>query len=374
MNRAEEFTGTTPVPAGRGFSETKLSRWMEQHVTGFAGPLRVEQFKGGQSNPTYWLRTPERDYVLRRKPSGPLLKGAHAVDREAKILQALERVAFPVPHVFAVCTDDDVIGTWFYVMAFIRGRIFWDASFPGVAHAERSEYFDAMNRTLAQLHCVDFATIGLTAYGASGGYIERQIARWSRQYEGDIASAGRDTNMDRLVEWLPAHVPATEEVSIVHGDFRVDNLIFHPTRPQIVAVLDWELSTIGHPLADFTYHLMMYRIGSGVVPGLAGADLRALNIPSESEYITAYCARTGRVAMPNVDYYVAFNMFRLAAIFHGIRGRLSRGTASSARAQDYAQEVAPMARLAWEQVERIDEARTGREQESAAPIGNGNSR
>lgn len=340
--------GTTAVRDAYRFDEAALARWMQAHVEGYQGPLRVEQFKGGQSNPTYKLITPQRSYVLRRKPPGELLKGAHAVEREARVLQALSSADFPVARVHGLCTDDAVIGTWFFVMEMVEGRIFWDARFPGVSRETRPLYFDAMNQTLAQLHRVDYAAIGLADYGKSGNYFARQIARWSQQYLADT-DAGRDAGMDRLIEWLPANIPAgDDEASLVHGDFRCDNMIFHPSEPRVLAVLDWELSTLGHPLADFAYHAMMYRMPPDIVAGLGTADLAALNIPSESDYVAAYCARTGRSTMPAYDFYVAFNFFRLAAIFHGIKGRVARGTAASEHARERARSFPRLVQLGCE--------------------------
>ncbi len=329
----DENSGTTQVRPGFAFDESALARWMGEHVAGFAGPLRVEQFKGGQSNPTYKLITPGHDYVLRRKPPGQLLKGAHAVEREAKVLIGLEKADFPVAHVHALCTDDAVIGTWFYIMDMVEGRVFWDATIPEVSAAERPAYFDAMNATMAALHNVDYEAVGLGDFGRPGNYFERQINRWSKQYADD-EEAGRNPDMDRVIAWLRDNIPEGDETAIVHGDCRIDNMIFHPTEPRIVAVLDWELSTLGHPLADFAYNTMMYQMPPHIVAGLGGADLAALNIPSEEDYIAAYCARTGRTSIPDYRFYVAFNFFRLAAIFHGIKGRVIRGTAASAQAKD----------------------------------------
>jgi aminoglycoside phosphotransferase (APT) family kinase protein len=342
--------GTTAVRDAYRFDEAALARWMAENVGNFSGPLTVEQFKGGQSNPTYKLVTPSRSYVMRRKPPGQILKGAHAVEREAQVLSALGGTGFPVPHVHGLCTDDSVLGSWFYVMDMVEGRIFWDATFPGVSREERPAYFDAMNATIAKLHMVDHQAIGLGEYGKAGNYFARQISRWSRQYLED-ADAGRNPDMDALVEWLPAAIPDGDETTIVHGDFRCDNMIFHPTEPRVLAVLDWELSTLGHPLADFAYHAMMYRMPPDIVAGLAGADLAALNIPSQEEYVAAYCARTGRDGIENWPYYVAFNFFRLAAIFHGIKGRVIRGTAASAHARERAEALPRLARLAREAME-----------------------
>jgi aminoglycoside phosphotransferase (APT) family kinase protein len=325
-----------------------LHPWMINKVAGYSGPLTVERFSGGQSNPTYKLITPLHHYVLRRKPSGPLIPGAHAVEREAKVLAALGSVDFPVPRLYALCTDEKVIGTHFYVMEMVEGRIFWNATLPDVSHVQRPLYFEAMNATLARLHLIDPVAIGLSDYGRPGNYFERQISRWSTQYLSDT-DAGRNIYIDRLIEWLRVHIPAGEETSIIHGDFRVDNMIFHPVEPRIIAVLDWELSTLGHPLADFAYHTMMYRMPSHIVAGLAGTDLAKLNIPSEHEYLRRYCRRTNRTTIPGYDFYVAFNFFRLAAIFHGIKGRVIRGTASSAEASQRVKVFPELAELAWAQ-------------------------
>ena len=343
---AEANSGTTPVRDAYRFDEAALAIWMAANVEGYSGPLTVAQFKGGQSNPTYKLSTPRRSYVLRRKPPGQIVNGAHAVEREARVLQAVAKAGFPVAHIHALCTDQTIIGTWFYVMEYVEGRIFWDATFASVDLAERSQYFEAMNRTIAELHRLDFQSIGLEDYGKPGSYFARQIARWSRQYLEDV-DAGRDRYMDELVEWLPNNIPESDEAALVHGDFRCDNLIFHPTEPRVLAVLDWELSTIGHPLADFAYHAMMYRMPPWIVAGLAGADLVSLSIPSEAEYISAYCRATGREGIPDYEFYIAFNFFRLAAIFHGIKRRVIRGTAASAHAKARAERFPELAKLAW---------------------------
>ena len=347
-DRSAQNSGTTEVRSAHRFDEARLEAWLAEHVEGFGGPLRVEQFRGGQSNPTYKLLTPRRSYVLRRKPPGPLLPGAHAVDREYRVITALGAQGFPVARTYTLCLDDEVIGTPFYVMDMVEGRIFWDPAFAELPAADRPAYFDAMNATIAALHRIDPDEAGLSDYGKPGNYFARQIARWSKQYEQDV-EAGRVAAMDRLVEWLPANVPPDEpSPRIIHGDFRCDNMIFHAERAEVLAVIDWELSTLGHPLADFSYHLMMYRMPDA----LAGRDLAALNIPSEEEYVAAYCRRTGRDGIPDLDFFMAFNLFRLAGIVHGIKGRVARGTAASAHAAEMAQRLEPLADLAWAQAVR----------------------
>ena len=351
MDRTEANSGTREVSERLRFDEAALADWMEGNVAGFRGPLSVQQFKGGQSNPTYRLDSPSGSYVLRRKPPGKLLPGAHAVDREYRVLAALGTAAFPVPRVHGLCEDEAIIGTPFYVMDMVEGRIVWEAQFPGMSKEERAAHFDAMNATIAQLHSFDPQTIGLGDYGRAGGFVERQVARWSKQYEGDV-EAGRVPAMDRLVVWLRDNLPDDSGDSrVVHGDFRCDNMIFAAEAPRVAAVLDWELSTLGDPAADFVYHLMMYRMPAGMFTGLAGLDLEELGIPTEQEYIEAYCRRTGRDGLPHVDYLAVFVMFRLAAICHGIRGRLARGSASSAHAEATAAVTDPLAELAWKQAE-----------------------
>ncbi|HSW15579.1 MAG TPA: phosphotransferase [Ramlibacter sp.] len=350
---SNDFAGTVPVREQHRIDEAALARWMEANVSGYAGPLQVDQFKGGQSNPTYRLRTPGAQYVLRRKPPGVLLKGAHAVEREARVMAALGQVGFPAPRIHGLCTDDSVIGSWFFVMDLVEGRIFWDASFSTLPKDERAATMDAMNATLAALHRIDPAAIGLGDYGRAGGYVARQVARWSQQYLADEL-AGRDPAMDKLVEWLPKHLPAADETAITHGDFRADNMIFHPSEPRVLAVLDWELSTLGDPLADFAYNAMMFRMPPDILGGIAGLDLQAAGLPDEAAYVAAYCRRTGRDSIPDLDYYIAFNMFRFAAILHGIKGRAARGTAASADAQLMGERFARVARIAWEQASRVN--------------------
>jgi aminoglycoside phosphotransferase (APT) family kinase protein len=352
MDRNAQNSGSGAVREAHRFDVAALEGWMRGHVEGYAGPLTVEQFKGGQSNPTYKLVTPGRSYVLRRKPPGKLLPGAHAVDREYRVISALGRQGFPVARAFALCLDESVIGTAFYVMEMVEGRIFWDAAFSEVGRDARPLYFDAMNATIARLHLIDPDAAGLGDYGKPGNYFARQIARWSQQYEGDV-EAGRVPAMDRLVEWLPGNIPPDEpQARIIHGDFRCDNMVFHPSEPKVLAVLDWELSTLGHPLADFSYHLMMYRMPDA----LAGADLDALNIPGEADYVAAYCRRTGRDGIADLDFYMAFNLFRLAGILHGIKGRIARGTAASAHAAEMVKRLEPLADLAWAQAKKAGAA------------------
>jgi aminoglycoside phosphotransferase (APT) family kinase protein len=339
--------------AGFAIDEGRLERYLRGAMPGFEGPVRIEKFAGGQSNPTYRLETPARRYVLRRKPPGPLLASAHAVDREFRVQQALGRVpGFPVAPVHVYCDDPEVIGTPFYVMDLVEGRVFWDATLPEVPRGERRRYYESMVGAIAALHSVDYVALGLADFGKPGDYFSRQISRWSRQYLED-GDAGRVAAMDRLIEWLPRHIPPGQDASIVHGDYRCDNIIFHPTEPRVLAVLDWELSTIGHPLADFGYHLLAWRMPPLGVTGMLGQDLEALGIPGEAEYVAMYCERTGRAGIPGLDFYAAFNMFRLAAIFHGIRGRMLRGNAVSARAREYAAAVEQVAELGWLQAEKM---------------------
>lgn len=351
MDRTEANTGTRAVSDHLRFDVAALERWMANNVAGFAGSLSVSQFKGGQSNPTYRLDSPSgRSFVLRRKPPGKLLPGAHAVDREARVMSALGQQGFPVPPVHGLCEDESVIGTPFFVMDMVEGRIVWEASFPGMTSADRAAHFDAMNETIARLHSYDPQSIGLGDYGRASGFVERQVARWSKQYETDI-EAGREPAMDRLVAWLKDNLPPDSgDARIVHGDYRCDNMIFAQTEARVAAVLDWELSTLGDPAADFVYHLMMYRMPAGMFTGLNGLDLAELGIPSEQQYVEDYCRRTGRSDLPHLDYLIVFVIFRLAAICHGIRGRLARGSASSAHAEATAALTEPLANLALAQL------------------------
>ena len=344
---------TVEVRPGMGFDVARLEAYLAAEVGGFHGPLSVRQFGGGQSNPTYLLGTPDRRYVLRRKPPGPLLASAHAVDREYRVITALgAHTSVPVARTFALCTDDAVIGSWFYVMEHVAGRVYWDPTLPELPRAARCSHYEAMVGALASLHRVDPVAVGLADYGRAGGYLPRQIARWARQYHEDEA-AGRIDAMDRVIDWLQEHLPAAEPpAAIVHGDYRLDNLVFDAAGPSVLAILDWELSTLGDPLADFAYHLVSWRMPSLSLPGLAGRDLVTLGIPTEDESVATYCRLTGRDGLPDLDFYLAFSLFRLAGIFHGIRGRVLRGTAVSARARDYAALTEAMAELAWAQARR----------------------
>lgn len=344
--------GVTSVREAHRFDEGRLERWMEDNVDGHIGPIIVRQYRGGQSNPTYLVTTPVRSFVLRRQPPGPLVQGAHAVDREAMVQSALVDTRVPVARIHAICLDAEVIGTIFYLMEVVNGRIFWDASFPEVGVSTRPEYFRAMNSTIADLHALDPASIGLEGFGRPTGYVERQIRRLSAQYVADTA-AGRDPNMDRMIAWLEHARPRTEgRAAIVHGDFRCDNLVFHPTEPRVAAVLDWELATLGHPLADFAYHAMMFRMPSHIVAGLAGVDLAMLNVPSEADYLAMYAERAGVVDTTDYDFFMAFSFFRIAAIFHGIKGRLARGTAASPEAAERVKAFPELTELAWAQARR----------------------
>ncbi|PPE70867.1 phosphotransferase family protein [Caldimonas thermodepolymerans] len=357
----EDYTGTRPVSAQHAVDVQALTAYLEQHLDGFAGPLSIELFKGGQSNPTYKLTTPQRQYVMRAKP-GPvskLLPSAHAIEREFRVMQALHGSDVPVARMHLLCEDESVIGRAFYVMEFVEGRVLWDQSLPGMTRDERAAIYDEMNRVIAALHSVDFAARGLADYGKPGNYFERQIARWTRQYQASITEPIEA--MDRLIEWLPAHIPASarddQQVSVVHGDFRLDNLIFHPTEPRVLAVLDWELSTLGHPLADFSYHCMAWHIPPGTFRGIGGLDIQALGIPDEREYVRRYCERTGRgdpdAVMADWDFYLAYNLFRLAGILQGIAKRVVDGTASSAQAKQAGAGARPLAEMAWRYAQRM---------------------
>jgi len=356
LSQFDHFIGTRPVSDKHAFDIAALTAWLESNLEGFAGPLTVEMFKGGQSNPTYKLVTPQRSYVMRAKP-GPvvrLLPSAHAIEREFAVMRGLHGTGVPVPRMHCLCEDESVIGRAFYVMEFMQGRVLWDQALPGMAPAERSAIYDEMNRVISALHTVKFAERGLAGYGKPGNYFDRQIGRWSKQY---IASVTQPIpEMDKLIEWLPAHIPAgardENKVSIVHGDYRLDNLMFHAHEPRVIAVLDWELSTLGHPLADFSYHCMSWHIPHGSFRGIGGLDHAALGIPAEDEYMRRYCDRTGLATVDGLkadwNFYMAYNLFRIAAILQGIAKRVQDGTASSAQAASSGASARPMAELAWQ--------------------------
>jgi aminoglycoside phosphotransferase (APT) family kinase protein len=351
----DQFTGTRAVASSHAFDTAALQAWLELQLPGFVGPLSVEQFKGGQSNPTYKLLTPGCAYVMRSKP-GPaakLLSSAHAIEREFRVMQALAGTDVPVARMHLLCEDESIIGRAFYVMEFMDGRVLWDQALPDMAAAERGAIYDEMNRVIAALHSVDINAAGLADYGKPGNYFDRQIGRWSKQYLASVTESIGE--MDRLLAWLPAHIPPGArdhaQVAVVHGDFRLDNLVFHRTEPRIIAVLDWELSTTGHPLADFSYHCMAWHIPPGVFRGIGGLDHAALGIPSERDYVRSYCRRTGRedasAVMADWNFYLAYNLFRLAAITQGIAKRVVDGTASSAQARNTGAATRPLAEMAW---------------------------
>jgi aminoglycoside phosphotransferase (APT) family kinase protein len=336
------------IGQGLHFDERRLDQWLRCSVPGYQGPLTIRQFDGGQSNPTYLLQTPAAKYVLRRKPPGILMKSAHAVDREFRVLKALAAENFPVPEPLALCEDANVIGTMFYIMAFVPGRVFWDCTMPDLSPAERAAVFDSVNATLARLHQFDPVSVGLGDFGRPGGYFARQIARWSQQYE---ASRNADIpEMEKLIGWLPGNVPADDGRStLIHGDYSFHNVLIHPNEPRVVAVVDWELSTIGHPLGDLTYHMMDWYRPPGVdLRGtLQGQDLQTLGIPTSDEYVARYCARTGFRFDGNAAFYRAYNLFRVAAILQGVAARVQHGNAAASNAEDVATRIRPLAVAAW---------------------------
>jgi aminoglycoside phosphotransferase (APT) family kinase protein len=347
------FLGTGPVREAHRFDAAALEAYMRAHIDDFVGPLTVEQFKGGQSNPTFLLKTPARAYVLRRKPPGALLPSAHAIDREYRVISALRGGPVPVADAYALCEDESVIGASFYVMSHIEGRILWDAQLSGLGSTERAAHFDAMNRVIADLHSVDYRAVGLADFGKPGNFFARQIARWTAQYRA--SETVRIESMERLIAWLPGHIPSDGRVAIVHGDFRVDNLIFHPAEPRVLATIDWELSTLGHPMADFAYHCMIWRLPPGRLRGIAGMDLATLGIPTLEDYVESYCRRTVQPTPPKRDweFYLAYNLFRGAAITQGIMKRALQGSASSEHALDMGDRTREIADFAWAGVERL---------------------
>ena len=355
MSNFDHFIGTRAVSEQHAFDTAALSAWLQQNLESFEGPLSVEMFKGGQSNPTYKLITPARSYVMRAKP-GPvakLLPSAHAIEREFRVMSALHGTGVPVAQMHVLCEDESVIGRAFYVMECVEGRVMWDQSLPELSKAERGAIYDEMNRVMAALHTVRPNDIGLSDYGKPGNYFERQIGRWSKQYVASITQPIPE--MDRLMAWLPQNIPAMARdeslVSIVHGDYRLDNLMFHPSEPRVLAILDWELSTLGHPLADFSYHCMAWHIPPGAFRGIGGLDVQALGIPTEADYIARYCERTGFATPQQLradwNFYLAYNLFRLSAILQGIAKRVETGTASSAQAVSSAAGARPLAETAW---------------------------
>ena len=339
--RQQRFSGTTDVTEKHRFEEAALQSYMEEHVDGFSGRVAVRQFRGGQSNPTYLAEAGGKKYVLRRRPPGKLLPSAHAVHREYRVIKALGDTDVPVPGVYCLCEDDAVIGTWFFIMEFVEGRVLWEPTLPDLEPAQRFAIYDAMNETLARLHGVDYEAVGLGDFGKPGNYFARQIHRWTQQYR--LSETESIEAMNRLIEWLPENIPAGDETTIVHGDYRLDNMIFHPDRPEILALLDWELSTIGHPLGDFSYHCMQWNLDSA----LGGQDLEALGIPTLERYVDAYCRRTGRRGIADWSFYRAYNLFRSAGIAQGIVGRVRDGTAASAWASEIGASVRPNAERAW---------------------------
>src|SRR5438105_435186 len=330
----------------------RIEAWLRGHIEEFRGPVAAERFSGGQSNPTYKLLAGSGEYVLRRKPPGPLLPSAHAVDREFRVMRALADTPVPVPRVHTLCEDDAVIGSAFYVMEHLDGRIFWDQRLPEIASpADRAAMFDSMNRVIADLHRVDYAAVGLGEFGRPGNYMARQIARWSRQYRASETET--IVAMDRLIDWLPEHLPPESAPAIVHGDYRMDNLIFHKNEPRVIGVLDWELSTIGDPLADFAYHVLTWRATPELFRGLAGVDFAALGIPDEAAYVAAYCRRTGRAAIAGWEFYLVYSLFRIAAILQGIAKRAIDGTAAGADAAEQGRLARPLAEQAWQLAESL---------------------
>jgi len=335
---------TAEVREQHRFDVATLERYMREHVAGFTGSLNVKQFRGGQSNPTYYLMAGGKEYVLRRKPPGKLLPSAHAVDREYRVITALGKTGFPVPRTYALCEDDAVVGTAFYIMDCVHGRVLTDPAIPGLTQRERAAIYDSLNEVQARLHTVDWQALGLADFGRPGNYFARQIHRWTQQYRA--SETEKIEAMERLIAWIPEHVPPGDETTLVHGDFRLGNTIIHPTAPRVVAVLDWELSTLGHPLADLAYNCLPYRF-TREWEGLADKNLAELGIPTEEEYVAVYCRRTGRAGIPDWSFCLAFAMFRLAAIAQGIMGRVIAGTANDPNARERGARARPLAESAW---------------------------
>ncbi len=339
------FSGTVAPEGADKIDEAKLAEWMSANVAGFEGPVEVLKFAGGQSNPTYRINAKNQSYVLRRKPFGPLLPSAHAVDREYKVIAGLHPTGFPVAKPYGLCTDVSVIGSWFYIMAMVEGRTIWDGSMPGSNPTERRATYEAMIDTLAALHAIDVEAAGLSDYGKPGNYFGRQVDRWTKQYRASQTETMSE--MERLIDWLPKTLPNQTRTSIVHGDYRIDNMIFAASEPKVIAVLDWELGTLGDPLADFTYVAMAWVTENGGRSGVMDLDRAALGIPELDEMVTRYCAATGRAGIPDINWYFAYNFFRLAGIIQGIKKRVIDGTATSPHARDMSERVRPLAEAAW---------------------------
>ena len=350
-----DFVGTVAPEGADRLDEARLTAWLEANVEGFAGPIALTKFKGGQSNPTYRIESPSGRYVLRRKPFGPLLPSAHAVDREFRVQAGLYTTGFPVPRQYGLCTDDAVVGSWFYVMGMVEGRTIWNGAMPSATPSERRATYEAMIATLARLHNTDVAAAGLSDYGKPGNYFGRQVERWTRQYK--LAETEIMPEMERLIAWLPATLPEQTRTSVVHGDYRIDNLIYahadaNGGRPEVLTVLDWELSTLGDPLADFTYVAMAWVTENAGRSGVMDLDRKALGIPELGEVVTQYCAATGRDGVPDLNWYFAYNFFRLAGIIQGIKKRVIDGTASNAQAKAMSDRVQPLAETAWKFAKR----------------------
>jgi aminoglycoside phosphotransferase (APT) family kinase protein len=333
----EDYTGVS--------LSKEAEKWLARHVSGYEGPGLLKKFSFGQSNPTYRLCAASGDYVLRRKPFGTLLPKAHAIEREFRVLGALATTNVPVPRVHAYCDESGLIGSPFYVMDYVSGRIFYDQTLPRCSVAERAAIFDGMNEAVARLHCVDPVAVGLATFGRPDNFLQRQIALWTQQYRASEGMA--NDAMDRLIDWLPNHVPAEQPTRIFHGDLRLDNMIFHPSKPEVVGLLDWELSTLGDPLADFAYNAMLWRVGADVFRGLAGLELSSLGIPNEAQYVSLYCERVGRHDLPSWNFYLAFGLFRVASILQGVWRRGVDGNAAAADAIQVGARAAPLAAIAW---------------------------
>ncbi len=346
INADEAFVGTVEPEGADRLDEGKLTEWMLANVAGFKGPLHLTKFKGGQSNPTYKIDAPSGAYVLRRKPFGPLLPSAHAVDREHKVQAGLAKAGFPVAPQYGVCTDDSVVGSWFYVMGMIDGRTIWNGAMPDDAPEYRRATYMAMIDTLAQLHAVDVESVGLSEFGKPGNYFGRQVDRWTKQYR--LSETELMPEMEQLIEWLPATLPEQTRTSVVHGDYRIDNMIWAKDRPEVLAVLDWELSTLGDPLGDFSYVCMAWVTDNGGRSGVQDLDRKALGIPELEEVVERYCQQTGRTSVPNMNWYFAYNFFRLAGIIQGIKKRVIDGTASSEHAKAMSERVQPLVDRAFE--------------------------